>query len=138
MATWQADFELRPDDAPLPPDYRARLTTLLPVGRAWAPELEMWGEEDGDRIDVWPRVGTEGGEVLLRIDMRRFDPAWAARAFSTLRALGREFWPVWNDTAPIRDPDELELALRGSPAFRFAEDPEEFLRRVSLGGLPDA
>ncbi len=28
--------------------------------------------------------------------------------------------------------------LSGSPAFRFVEDPETFLRRVSLGGHEDA
>jgi len=61
MAAWQADFELRSDDTPLLPDYRARLSGLLSAGRPWAPELEMWGEEDGNRIDVWTAPRTEGG-----------------------------------------------------------------------------
>ena len=29
MAAWQADFELRPDDAPFLPDYRARLESQI-------------------------------------------------------------------------------------------------------------
>jgi len=61
MAAWQADFELRSDDTPLLPDYRARLSGLLSAGRPRAPELEMWGEEDGNRIDVWTPPRTEGG-----------------------------------------------------------------------------
>jgi hypothetical protein len=138
MAAWQADFELRPDDRPLPPDYRARLSALLPAGTSWTPELEMWGEEDGNRIDVWPAPRADGGDALLRIDMRSYDPAWAARALTTIRDLGRDLWPAWHDAAPVRDPEELELVLRGSPAFRFVEDPEAFLRRVSLGGHEDA
>src|SRR4051812_40472673 len=50
MAVWQARFELRPDEASLPPDYRERLGGLLPVGKSWAPELETWGDEDGNRV----------------------------------------------------------------------------------------
>ncbi len=60
MAVWQADLELRPDDTPFLPDYRACLSALLPAGRPCAPELEMLGEEDGNRIDVWAAPRTEG------------------------------------------------------------------------------
>jgi len=38
----------------------------------------------------------------------------------------------------VGDPDELALALRGSPGFRFVEDPNAFLRRMSIGGHEDA
>jgi hypothetical protein len=68
MAAWRADFELRPDDTPFLPDYSARLSALLPARPPWAPELEMWGEEDGNRIDVWTAPRTEGAEALLRIE----------------------------------------------------------------------
>ena len=91
MAAWQADFELRSDDTRFLPDYRARLSALLSAGRPWAPELEMWGEEDGNRIDVWTAPRTEGAEALLRIDMRNYDSACAARLDSQIdRAAQRE------------------------------------------------
>jgi hypothetical protein len=138
MAAWQADFELRPDDAALPPDFRERLDALLPRGRSWSADLETWGEETGTRIDVWPGVDQRGGEAMLRVDMRAYDHAWIARAFDEVRALGRALWPVWSDGPVIGDPGELARALRGSPAFRFVEDPDAFLRRVSLGGHEDA
>jgi hypothetical protein len=47
MAAWQADFELRPDDTPFLPDYRARLSALLPAGRPWATELETGAKRMG-------------------------------------------------------------------------------------------
>jgi hypothetical protein len=75
---------------------------------------------------------------MLRIDMRAYDHAWGTRAFAELRVLGRELWPVWSDGPFIGDPGELALALRGSPAFRFVEDPHAFLQRVRLGGHEDA
>ena len=87
MAAWEADFELRPDDTPFLPANRARLSALLPARRPWAPELEMWGEEDGNRIDVWTAPRTEGAEALLRIDMRNYDSAWL-RA-SRVRLIGQ-------------------------------------------------
>ena len=138
MATWQADFELRPAEAPLPRDFRERLDALLPRSKSWSPDLETWGDETGTRIDVWPAADRRGGEAMLRMDMRNYDFDWASRAFGVIRALGREFWPVWSDGPVVDDPGELALALRGSPAFRFVEDPEAFLRRVHLGGHADA
>src|SRR4051812_18980258 len=125
MASWQADFELRPETASLPPDYRERLNALLPPAVSWAPELEMWGEEIGNRIDVWPE-GERAGLALLRIDMRQYDPVWGARVLATVKSLGRELYPVWRDDTRIDDPGELALALRGCPAFRFVEDPAAF------------
>jgi hypothetical protein len=138
MAAWQADFELRPEDAALPADFRERLDALLPRARSWRPDLEIWGEESGNRIDVWPATDRSGGEAILRVDMRAYDHAWATRVFGEVLALGRALWPVWSDGPTIGDPGELALALRGSPAFRFVEDPDAFLRRVSLGGHEDA
>ena len=101
MATWQADFELRPDDAPLPVGFRERLDGLLPRTRSWSPNLEMWGDEDGTRIDVWPEADGRGGEAMLRVDVREYDHAWAARAIETIRALGRDLWPVCSDGPTI-------------------------------------
>jgi hypothetical protein len=138
MAVWQADFELHPEDAPLPHNYQALLDALLPRTTSWAPELQMWGEEDGNRIDVWPATQAEPPQLWLRIDMRTFDPDWGSQVLSTMRALGRELFPVWRGDSPVRDPDELVLALRGSPAFRFVEDPNAFMRRVGIGGYEDA
>jgi hypothetical protein len=138
MAAWQADFELRPTDAILPVDFRQRLDLLLPRGRSWSRDLETWGEETGNRIDVWLAPDGRGGEAMLRVDMRAYDHAWCTRVFAEVRALGRGFWPVWSDGPMVGNPVELGHALRGSPAFRFVEDPHAFLRRASLGGHEDA
>jgi len=138
MAAWQADFDLRPDNAPLPADFRERLDALLPRAKSWSPELEMWGSESGNRIDIWPTRDSSGGEAMLRFDLREYDPRWGAQVLAVVHGIGRALWPVWSDGPVIRDAGELTFALRGSPAFRFVEDPEAFLRRVSLGGREDA
>jgi hypothetical protein len=115
MAAWQADFELRPDDAPLPADFRARLGALLPRTRSWSPDLEVWGDEGGHRIEVCPAADGRGGEARLRVDLRAYDHQWGTRAFTALRALGRELWPVWSDGPAVGDPGELAVRCGAVP-----------------------
>jgi hypothetical protein len=135
MATWQADFYLIPT-GPWLPDYHVLLDALAPRGPSWSSEIETWGQDDGNRFDVHIERGqpTDG---LLRLDMRKWDPLFTAGVLALLKQQGfgledeRGNWvePVLGDVA---------LAARGSPAFRFVEDPERFFRRLELGGLEDA
>jgi hypothetical protein len=135
MAAWQADFTLVPASGALSAKYHDRLSAVLPRGRSRNNAIEQWGTEDGHRIDV---LHDDDGtvEVFARFDMRVPDPAlWErflefARAEGLLMedAFGRRIIPVLG---------EFALALRGSPAFRFVEDPTAFLRRFHLGGIED-
>lgn len=134
MATWQADFELLPPPAGMPETFRAHLARLLPPGRSWHEELEVWGSDDGHRLDVW-RGGVDG--ISARIDIRAADVQFLERFLEVVRALGCELRNESDQpVAPVLG--EFALALRGSPAFRFVQDPELYLRRLQLGGLEDA
>jgi hypothetical protein len=134
MAVWQADFHLIPG-GPWLADYRARLDALVPRGASWSPEIETWGAEDGNRLDVYLFEGAPS-DGLLRLDLRNWDQAFTVGVLALLKqqefgledTSGRWIEPVLGDVA---------LAARGSPAFRFVEDPERFLRRLELGGLED-
>ena len=57
MATWQADFHFVIDASDLPADYRERFSAVLPLGQSWSNEIEQWGSEDSDRIDVFKKAG---------------------------------------------------------------------------------
>jgi hypothetical protein len=136
MAAWQADFTLEPDLRALPADFRDRLDQLLPRGKAWSKLQETWGAEDGTRIDVWhdPRGATE---VVLRVDVRSLDATWLERVLAFAHEVGRK---VQTPDGRVIGGDlgEFMLALRGTPAWRFVQDPEAYLRRVRLGGHEDA
>ena len=158
MATWQADFFLVPRAAlpdagdeltseqaretewwagiELPADYRGRLTAFAPPAPSWAPnELELFGVEDGNRIDVW-RESAEVSRILVRIDLRTIDSEFIAGVLAFTRVAGAVL--VRADGVVV-EPEEgtfLE-ALEGSPAFRFVADPAAFFRRLRLGGLDD-
>ena len=134
MAAWQADFTLDPDMRALPAGFREHLDRLLPRGRPWSERQEAWGEEDGTRIDVWhdPRGATE---VVLRIDLRRLDPAWLEGVLGFARYAGRRVQT--GEGRVVSDLGEFTLVLRGSPAWRFVQDPQAYLRRIRLGGHED-
>lgn len=56
MAVWQATFDFL-STAHFPSDYRARLSEMLTPLTSWSPDLELWGSDDGNRIDVWIEAG---------------------------------------------------------------------------------
>jgi hypothetical protein len=135
MATWQADFRLVFPRS-LARDHRKQLSAILPPGKSWSPDLETWGVEDSHRVDIWHRNG-QPQEGNLRLDVRSPDPALFERILSWVRGNGVE---LQDEAGRTVEPNigELSLALRGSKAFRFVENPALYLRRLKLGGLDDA
>ena len=90
--------------------------------------------EDGTRIDVWhdPRGATE---VVLRVDLRALNAPWLERVLAFARHVGRKVQTP--DGRVLGDVGEFTLALRGSPAWRFVQDPEGYLGRVRVSGHED-
>lgn len=134
MAVWQATFQLVPTCG-FPADYRDWLDEIAPRIRSWSRDIQWWGSEDGDRIDVvldngWPM------EALVRIDLRELDAQFVesvlgfARSvgFQLLDADGREIQPAL---------DDFMLAVRTSPAFRFVESSVRYMNQLRAGGLDD-
>ena len=135
MAAWQTDFTLVSPTGTLSPAYRARLDAVLPRGRSWSDEIEQWGTEDGHRIDV-SREDDGTVEVFARFDMRATDLEFWEPFLGFVRAEHLEMRDAFGRPVAATF-GEFALALRGSPAFRFVENPEMFLRRLRLGGLED-
>jgi hypothetical protein len=134
MATWQASFAVKLPGRRMPAGYRDLLRKVLEEGRSWSGDLEVWGTEAGDRIDVW-HPGADEHEVLARFDMR----TWDAQLY--LRFI--EFVRIVNGTIQVAPGDQdmpevaptieaFEAALRASDAFRFVSNPEAYLRRLPL------
>jgi hypothetical protein len=127
VAVWQATFQLVPTRG-FPAGYHEILDQIVPRIRSWSRDVEWWGSEDGDRIDVvlkrgWPIEG------LVRIDVRQpnrqfIDDVLQFAADTGLRLVdehGCEVEPALG---------EFMLALRGSQAFRFVENPGRYVHRV--------
>jgi hypothetical protein len=156
MATWQFDLYIVPreklvevagvtaqrisqqqfeqtewwEGASLPPHYVQVLTTLLPRAESWSPGVEIWGTEDGNRIDVY-RSGGAVQEVRFRIDVRAIDvgvlEAVARFADNAGCALLTEEFEVVPPTL-----DAMLKEIRNSSAHRFLLDPGAFLEQGDI------
>jgi len=147
MAVWQVDFHVVPrsalpatnqalaravaDDtnwwgsAAFPANYATRLAAVAPAARALGGDVETWGSEDGNRVDVWSKGGRVQ-RVMARVDVRRLDSKFGAALIHFVRTAGAVL--VRSDGLLV-EPDISSYvgALRSSDAWRFASDPMTFL-----------
>lgn len=142
MAVWQVEFAIVPrrvlavstrvalsqlldndwwGTERLPVGYAQQLAAIAPLGSSGAAELQTWGEEDGNRIDVWFENG-KPARMTARVDVRRLDARFGAMLL--------QFARVADAVLVRRDGLVLEplvgafgAALRSSPAWKYATDP---------------
>jgi hypothetical protein len=140
MATWQADFEVVLPPSGVGESFTQQVSVLLPPARSWNDDLRLFGEEDGLCLKVWFERGVVD-EVTLRVDLRTPERKLLTRLLECLRdadcKLRLETWDVI-----AAEPLPFFAALRSSAAFRFVEDPRDFLRQLPSSppddcGAPD-
>jgi hypothetical protein len=150
MAAWQVDFSIVPrralvaaqlagqpvkadahwwtGDGP-PPNYQGQLAGVASRAASRSSDLQTWGTEDGNRVDVWSvdgRVTT----ITARVDVRRLDSKFGAMLLHFAR--------IANAVLVRRDGLIVEplvgafaAALRSSEAWQFANDPAAHLARYA-------
>jgi hypothetical protein len=100
----------------LPVDYRARFGATLPAANVTSPDVEAWGLEDANYIEVESEAG-RAIRVSARIDVRRPDARLAAALITFARAAGAAL--VQSDGSAIElTAGGFGLALRSSAAWR--------------------
>ena len=142
MAVWQVEFAIVPrrvlavrtrvalsqlldngwwGTERLPVGYTQQLAAIAPLGSSGAAELQTWGEEAGNRIDVWFENG-KPARMTARVDVRRLDARFGAMLL--------QFARVADAVLVRRDGVVLEplvgafgAALRSSEAWKYATDP---------------
>lgn len=108
-------------EATLPPDYQARITAMAPPAASTSPDLQTWGAEDGNRIEVRSEAGRPAS-VRVRVDVRVPDAKFAAALILFLRAADATL--VRGDGTLIAPTaGGFGAALRGSIAWRFVHAP---------------
>jgi hypothetical protein len=108
----------------VPADLAERLLSILPQGSSWSSSIQTWGQEDGDRIDlVWDN--DELADIFLRVDVRRISYELLDKV---LRLAQANRWVLWIDGHVLRPSlGQLLRAIQRSDAFRFVQDPKDFL-----------
>jgi hypothetical protein len=159
MATWQFDIDLLPrkqlltlfGDVPsilneglldtaakwreqrLPTDCESRISKILPEDRSWSPQIRMWGEENGNRISlVYDDAGNRDA-ISVRIDVRNPNTQFFEDIVEFANSIDAVFLVI--EDFQILDPgvDSLVMRMNQSNAYRFVEDPNEFLESIRTG-----
>jgi len=150
MAVWQVEFAIVPRQAlattprvslsqvldsdwwsveRLPSSYERHLTAIAPSGKSWTADRHTWGEEDGNRIDLWWDNG-KPARMTARVDVRRLDATFGAKLLQFARIADAVL--VRRDGLVIEPSvGAFGAALRTSDAWRYASDPAAYLASYS-------
>lgn len=107
-----------------PRSHAATAEALLPPRKSWSPDAFMFGDEQGDCIELW-----DDG-ITVRLDTRQFNEP-LARAIVSFAA-ANELGLVLSQTGRSlpAEYDELIREIAQSQAVRFVLDPDETLRMI--------
>ena len=106
-------------------EIETEITSILPQLESWSSQVERWGSDDGNRVDlVWEATDITG--IFVRVDVRQISQQFLTEIVNIARK--HHFVIRLNDGRVIR-PSVAKLlsATRSSDAFRFCEDPKSFI-----------
>lgn len=115
-------------DVAAPTNLRTDLATLLPPLKSWNSNLEQWGHEDGNRIDVmWDNGAIT--DIFIRVDVRNLSHVFLVNLLELVR---KNDWLLRSQDERVFRPSLTKLltAIHKSHAFRFVEDPRAFLEEL--------
>ncbi len=150
MAVWQVDFAIVPRRAlaatpgvrlsqiidtnwwsseRLPSGYSQQLAATAPAASSWTTDLQTWGEQDGNRVDVWLENG-QPVRVIARVDVRRLDAKFGAMLLQFARVADAVL--IRKDGLVVEPlVGAFGAALRTSAAWQYASDPAAYLASYS-------
>jgi hypothetical protein len=142
MAVWQVQFAIVPrlaltskqrvpltqlmdndwwSAANLPPGYTQKIAAIVPFGESLTPEHQMWGTEDGNRVDVWSEDG-RATRMTAHVDVRRLDATFGAMVLQFARIADAVL--IRSDGLVIEPQvGAFGAALRTSQAWSHASGP---------------
>ena len=142
MAAWQVDFSIVPRRAlaaagaaalrpsadtdwwaaeALPSGYQGKLDAVASPASSPSTNVQSWGPEDGNRLDVWS-VDGRATKVTARVDVRKLDARFGAMLLQFARTADAVL--VRSDGLVVEPlVGAFAAALRNSAAWRFANDP---------------
>ena len=101
---------------------------MLVRRKSWSENLVLWGEENGNRIDIFLEEG-KIANVNARIDLRQPSVAFLELLLKIARYCGAHFRTEDELDIPAEKERILE-AIRHSEAFRFVSDPQRFFEEL--------
>ncbi|HEY4133371.1 MAG TPA: hypothetical protein VGM50_22320 [Gemmatimonadaceae bacterium] len=146
MASWQVEFAIVPRRAlantprvaltrlmetdwwsseRLPSGHERHLSAIAPSRATSSSDVQMWGEADGNRVDIWLDTG-KPIRMTARVDVRRLDATFGAKLLQFARTADAVL--IRSDGFVIEPTvGAFGAALRTSEAWKFAVDPAAFI-----------
>lgn len=89
---------------------------------SWSAEARMFGDAEGDKIEVW------NDEITCFVNMRNFSEPFVQNVLSLARRFDCKL--VVHGSGAVIEPEMSELAphIDVSDAYRFCVSPEEYLK----------
>lgn len=151
MAVWQFDMHMLPTQAldqaaelsaeacdstdwwrnfQPPPDYAEHIEQMLPRARSWSPEIDIWGSDDGHRVDI-VRENGRVADIFVRIDLRtpHSDFASALASLATTWSCALRVAETGAFLGPA--PTDILRAIAASSAAEFVSDPRGYIGRLA-------
>jgi hypothetical protein len=117
----------------LPSQYREMLSGFAQAGTSWCEEIELWGDMEGDRVEVCRDEG-EIDTVYIRINAANLNSDFINGVSDFAQACDCLIFTEDKELIePV--PKLLGKAVLQSNAARFVADPHEFLRNLETNGL---
>ena len=105
----------------LPSDYQGKLAAVASPASSSSADVQSWGPEDGNRLDVW-LVDGRATKVSARVDVRKLDAKFGAMLLQFARTADAVL--VRSDGLVVEPlVGAFAASLRSSAAWRFANDP---------------
>ena len=104
------------------------LSKMLSQGNSWSPAIDMWGTEDGDRVELHDDDGVT--EVHGRIDIRNLSLRFVNLLVEIAR---RHRLLILTEDRHVLRPSVKEVlaAIHRSRSFAYVSDPEGFLCKLA-------
>jgi hypothetical protein len=113
----------------LPSGYSRQLAAIAAPSSSSATELQTWGAQDGNRIDVWSEKG-KPIRMTARVDVRRLDAKFGAMLLQFARIADAVL--IRRDGLVIEPTvGAFGAALRSSQAWQYASDPAAYFASYS-------
>ena len=107
----------------------------LSIVEGWRSKTRMWGDPEGDRIDVLMENGMIS-EIFFRIDVRNISVVFLSKIVKFARA---NSLVLLTSADQILEPSVnlLMNTIKRSNAFRFVLDPQDFLKKLNQNSADD-
>ena len=107
-------------------DISTCLASFLNQAPSWSPDVALWGEENGNRVEVL-HEGREVKNIFVRITAYELNNAFLEGLVRLARECGAVFWSKESEEIIRPNTAALISALKRSNAYKFVQDPEGFV-----------